>query len=796
MAGESCFHCGDDINDEVIDFEDKKFCCNGCSTVYQILNESDLGTYYDLNQMPGVSPDHKLVNKYDILQDENVREKLLSFADGDIAVVNLYIPSIHCSSCIWLLENLARLQEGVISSQVNFPKKRVRVAFRENEVGLHEVAAMMAALGYAPNINLQDLDEKSEKIDRSLWYKLGVAGFAFGNIMLLALPEYLQMEGVWLDRFRPFFQWIMFTLSLPVVFYSSQDYFNSAYKGLRHKHINIDVPIALGIAVLFLRSTYEIWSGSGSGYFDSLAGLLFFLLLGRVFQQKTYAALSFERDYKSYFPIAVTRLGGTGEEENVQVRELLPGDRILIRNEELIPADCILIKGEAAIDNSFVTGESEPVIKKSGDKIFAGGKQMGGALELEVMKSVEQSYLTQLWNHDVFNKQEEANFSNITDRISKYFTLAILLITAVAGIYWWQIDPGRAFQVISAVLIVACPCALALSAPFTMGNVLRIFGRNSLYVKNADTVELMGMQNTLVFDKTGTITEGQGTDVSYKGSPIAAEQRNRLKHVLRQSNHPLSRVLYQRFHGAEGPDAEITFFEEQAGKGISAHVDGNLYKIGSSTWVGTNSDSALNETRVYISENDELLGHYTFHNKYRKGLKQVFEKLSDSYGLHILSGDNAGERGILEEMLPTGTRMQFNQKPNDKLSFIDALRKKQKHVTMVGDGLNDAGALKQSSVGITVSENINSFSPACDAILDAREFENIPTFFKLAKQSLSVIKASILLSLIYNSVGLSFAISGNMSPVIAAILMPLSSISVVVFVTLATNLLSQKQGLK
>ncbi len=257
----------------------------------------------------------------------------------------------------------------------------------------------------------------------------------------------------------------MFVFSIPVVFYAAQDYFISAYKGLRSKFLNIDVPIALGISVLFIRSTIEISFDLGSGFFDSLTGLVFFLLLGKFFQQKTYSFLSFERDYKSYFPIAITKIS-KGKEENIQVYDIEKGDRLLIRNEELIPVDGILINGNAQIDYSFVTGESPVVSKNSGDKIFAGGKQTAGVIEMEALKSVEQSYLTQLWSNDVFKTNKEDSFSNLTNNISKHFTMTIISIAIVSTVYWLIYNPDLALNVFTAVLIIACPCAIGIICSF------------------------------------------------------------------------------------------------------------------------------------------------------------------------------------------------------------------------------------------------------------------------------------------------------------------------------------------
>ena len=787
-----CYHCGADCPDDTIHIGDKYFCCNGCKTVYEILNEGEMCSYYNIEDMPGITPKGKFKGRFDFLSNTDIAKGLLDFSDNGITIVSFYTPSMHCSSCIWLLENLSKLNTGVISSQVNFPKKTVRVTFNEEKTSLQDIAELMAAIGYEPVINLNDLEKDKNKVDRSLIYKVAVAGFAFGNIMLLALPEYFEVEEFWLDQFKPFFRWIMLVFALPVIFYSASDYFISAYKGLKHKFINIDVPIVLGILVLFIRSSYEIFTHTGSGYFDSLTGLVFFLLLGKFFQDKTYKSLSFDRDYKSYFPVAVTRIRND-KEENVQVSKLNPGDRILIRNEELIPADCILINGDAMIDNSFVTGESKLVSKKTGDKIFAGGKQIGEALELDVVKTVSQSYLTQLWNHDVFSKGNNHNFKSLTDRVSKYFTFFILALAFIAAGYWYYTNHlSVAINVFTAVLIVACPCALALSAPFTMGNVLRILGRNRFYVKNAETLEEMATITHVVFDKTGTITQNDKSKVSFVGNELDENEKKNLKAILRQSNHPLSRTLYDSIFSLG--ISETDSFEEITGKGMRATIDGKTYLVGSANLVEYKSEEEINQTRVYIKIDSEIKGYYLFENIYRSSLSRVFEAFGKAK-ITILSGDNSGEEDNLKQITPKGTNLVFNQKPEGKLEFIKNLQNQNEKVMMVGDGLNDAGALAQSNVGVTISENINSFSPACDAILDAEVFDDFPTFIKLANQARKVVLWSFVMSLIYNTVGLYFAVSGLLSPIIAAILMPISSISVVVSVTIATNILARKNRL-
>ncbi len=788
MKQEPCYHCGNSCDSFVVMSHNKPFCCNGCKTVFEIFSENDMTCYYDFQQNPGAIP-KEIEGKFDYLSNKNIVAKLLDFDDGDTQVITLYIPHIHCSSCIWVLENLHKLKKEIISSQVDFPKKTARITYNSKGFELKSLVTLLSSIGYEPYISLEDTEGKKKPVNRTLTYKLGIAGFAFGNIMFLSFPEYFEVSGFWLEKYKYLFRGLMLLFSLPVVFYAANDYFISAYKGLRSRILNIDVPIALGISVLFIRSTVEILFDLGTGFFDSLSGLVFFLLLGKFFQQKTYNFLSFERDYKSYFPIAVTRLHQE-KEESIEIYDVKKGDRLLIRNQELIPVDGILMSPSAHIDYSFVTGESKHIVKKSGDKVFAGGKQIDGAIEIEVLTSVSQSYLTQLWSNAIFSKGKESSFTSLTDKISKYFTITILSIASIAAIFWLFYDSSKVLNVFTAILIIACPCAIALAAPFTFGNMLRIFGKHKFYVKNAQAIEKLGAITTTIFDKTGTITTNLENEIVYEGNELAAAQKSELKSVLRASNHTLSRKIYNEFDGLK--IQTIHNFKETIGKGIQAEVGNHHIKIGSQSFVNHKERSSNFDTSVHISFNNHYTGKFTIKNKYREGVEDVFEKLSEVYQTRILSGDNEGEREYLTQILPEKTKIYFQQSPEDKLNHIQKLQKENHQVVMIGDGLNDSGALAQSDVGIALSEDINVFSPACDAILDAEKFQFIPKFIQLSKQSIHVIRQAFVLSLIYNLIGLYFAITGQLSPVIAAILMPLSSISIVIFTTLATNFISKK----
>ena len=788
-ASAQCYHCGNDCPGKQYHFDEKEFCCIGCQSVYQILSENQLCNYYAYNNTPGKTQSDKL-SHYDYLDEPKIAGALVDYTDDTISIITLYIPAIHCSSCLWLLEHLYKINNSIVSSRIDFLKKQVSITFKHHEFSLRELVIMLSSIGYEPVISLQDVVKEQNKVsDRDLIKKIAVAGFCFGNVMLLSFPEYFGLAS-FEHQFKSFFGWLNLVFAIPVVFYSGRDYFVSAWKNLRNKVLNLDFPLALGIAIMFIRSVFEIVSGTGAGFVDTLCGLVFFLLIGRWVQQRTYHHLSFERDYRSYFPVAVTLLTEHAEKP-IPMDELKVGDRILIRNNEVIPADTILMKGDAVIDFSFVTGESSPVQKVLGEVVYAGGRQINEAIELEVIKPVSQSYLTSLWNNEAF-EGERKKIDTFSDTVSRYFSVVLLLIAFGAAAFWWISGENiKAWESFTAVLIIACPCALALSSPFTLSAVLSIFDRNKFYLKNTAVVEQLARINTLVFDKTGTITAPEGFKISFEGD-LNYEEKCLISSLARNSGHPLSREMVKWIKINEY--FPVSFYKEIPGKGIEGIIKNKLVRIGSASFLSINSVKADTGT-VYIQIDDHYAGYFSFRQRWRPGLKELFGKLSKTLGMHLLSGDQDTEREFLLPAFPWDDHMHFKQSPQNKLDYIKALQQKNKMVMMLGDGLNDAGALKQSDLGIAVTDNINNFSPGCDAILDGAGFEKLPRFIQQAKDAVKVIHISFGISLTYNVIGLFFAVQGLLSPLFAAILMPLSTVTIISFTSIATHLFARKNKL-
>lgn len=781
-----CYHCGEKCEEEPLLIQEKAFCCEGCKMVYEILADNDLCTYYQLEDNPGFSLKGARSTTYAFLDEQEIQGKLLGFRNDKLAKVSFYLPQIHCSSCIWLLENLYKLRPGIVQSQVNFPKKTIQLTFLHVEISLRQLAELLASIGYAPQINYDQLENQDKHpTNHSLTYKLGVTGFLFGNIMLLSFPEYLGLQH---STYAQWFGYLNIALALPLLFYSGSDYLKSAFYGLRQGHLNIDVPVSLGMLALFGRSLFDILSHTGAGFFDSLAGLIFFLLIGKWFQQKTYYNLSFERDYRSYFPVA-TLVRKAGEWVSIPLNKVEPGDRLWIKQGELIPVDANIIAGKGYLDYSFVTGEEDLSRKEVGEQVFAGGKLRSGSLELAVTRRVEHSYLTQLWNEQAFKKDKFAGRqSRLANAIAKYFTLVILVVASLTLAYWWSVDMDLAFKAFTAVLIIACPCAVALAIPFTYGNVLRLLARRQFYIRHIQVIEALQEVDHIVLDKTGTLTDNKELHLSFQGKKLDAAELTIIKSMANQSSHPLSVGLTVLLK--DTPASRDLEVKEVAGAGLLTRINGTTYRLGSATFVGYDES---HQKGVFWKRGEEIRGVFVVENQFRKSLPVFIQQLRESYELALLSGDNDKEKERLATYFDDPTHLHFDQSPTDKLQYVAGLQAQGQKVLMLGDGINDAGALQQSDVGLVLTEDINNFTPASDAILAADRFVQFPRLLAFLKDSRWIVYTAYGIASCYNIIGLTYAVQGLLSPVVAAILMPLSAISIVLIGVLGSSFLAYQR---
>lgn len=768
-AATECSHCKQEILQPVAgDQEGRTYCCYGCKVVDELLHGEGQTGFWD--RLP--------LEKYRHLDAPAVAEKVLAFQEGTFARVQVELPAIHCSSCIYLLENLPNVHEGIHQVEVHFGRKEAMLAFDREKVALSQVAALLEYVGYTPHFK----HEQSKKSGTNgLLVELGIAGFFFGNTMLLALPEYFDHRLAQDAQLQTFFRYLMMLFALPVTFYSGRQYFKQAWKALRAGSLSIDLPIAIGITVLFLRSSYEVVSGLGPGYFDSLSGLIFFLLLGKWYQQKTYQNFRFDRDWRSFLPLAVKKFAAGEELIDEPIEALAVDDCIYLRPQEIVPADAQMLSARGHFDLSYLTGESEPVLRKKEETVYAGARLIGAPCTLKIVRTVDRSYLTSLWGQGEASRKRATQ--NFTDRVSRYFTPAILIIALSGAATWSYLDPSKVLSVFTAVLIVACPCALALAEPFAQGSLMRWFGRSGFYLKKALVLNDLASINKLVFDKTGTLTDATQAEVHWEGLSLKEGEKDLVYSLATCSSHPLAQQLQKHLAGAQR--LRVDRFEEKTGAGLMAQVEDHFCRLGSAEFVSVAARD--DRTQVWVKIDDKVLGRFVLQQGLRPQLKESLSQLGAHYSCSLLSGDRSAELSRFRTVFPKKAELYFDQSPADKKARLEEWQSQGHKVAMIGDGLNDAAALQTSTVGISVSDGEVRFFPASDALLLGKAFGYLPQYLALAQSNQKLVQRAVILSFAYNLIGLSLALSGVLSPLAAAILMPLSSISVVLYTTLSVG---------
>lgn len=789
-----CYHCGDAVNAIEEHFDDKVFCCSGCLSVYKILNQHKLLNYYCLNEKPGFKSEYRnFEERFKFLDIDSIVAQIIKFKNSQQTQVELYLPQIHCSSCLWLLENLNEMHEGVIYTKVNFTSKRIFITFDHNILSLKQLVSILSSIGYEPLIDLYQPEQKrleKKYNSKSAYLKIGVAGFCFSNIMLISFPEYLGLDPNINPTLNVFFKWVCLLLSLPVIFYSAREFFENSYYSFRQKYINIDVPIALAITVTFIRSLYEVLSGTGAGFFDSMTGIVFFMLLGRTLQNRTYTTLSFNKNIQSYFPLAVSRVDENGLPKSTKVQELKENDILYIHAQEVIPTDCILSKGDALIDYSFITGEAMPESIDKGSIIYAGGRNVGSSIEVLVLKPFSENSFTQLWNNSNKN-QEDFEKESKTTLISRYFSYVVILISLAAFVYWQFRDPRNSWNAATAVLIIACPCALLLTASFTQGYLLEMLARHGIYFKNADVIEKISRASHVAFDKTGTLTDASSTKIINDYCQLDIDQIGITVNAMRQSTHPLSQSLVRYLDSKYKIDLLSLPIEELPGNGLYFKYEGNEWRIGSSEFAILKKSSE-NKTQVYISINYKLMSIYTFEMSLMPGVNDMVNAINKEHSISLISGDNSATLKQMKMLLPEGSEIIYNCTPEDKYKHIKSLQDNGNKVIMVGDGINDAAALRQSDIGVTLVKDSFSFTPASDVIMEANHISILNKIIELNKGAMKLIWLGFLYSLIFNIIGIYFSVNGDLSPMIAAILMPSSSLGIILIAYIGMRFLSKK----
>ena len=805
-----CLHCGLPVTTSIFEANPKEgshFCCAGCAAVYELIHHLGLTKFYELKAQAisgPTQPAPPIFSSYQHYDDPEFQALYIKPGPNESLQINLFLDGIHCAACVWLIEKLPQLLDGVLESRVDFARSVVTVRYTE-QCNLSQIAALLHSLGYKPHpVGLNNEQSLRRRSEREFLLRLGISGACAGNTMMLAISLYQGFFTGIEHEYALLHQWACLILTLPVVFYCALPFYRAALGGLRHGVLHIDLPISLGIITGFVASVFNTVRGAGHVYYESICMLVFLLLVGRWFQrQGVEKALDQTELLFSLSPISALRrkVGGTqGETEEIFSARLVPGDIIEVLADSVIPADGIVLEGRSKTNCALLTGESTPESVAPGVPVYCGTHNLASPITITVTKLHQESRLGTLMEKLALAGRDKAPIIELTDRLSGYFVSAVLISALACAIYWFS--TAGLFPAIDhtlALLIVTCPCALGLAAPVTLSIAIKKASRSGLLIRGSDVIEKLARITQVFFDKTGTLTEGRlmVKRCELSRSHEDAELLRVLNIVLaleQKSQHPIGGSLREFALKNNAHPIELLDVTVVTGKGVTGILpDGRKVLLGSVGFLKENNipfshqDDSIIETfidehisPVILVEDGKLAAVFGVGDRVRDGVTQVIEDIRHM-GItpHMLSGDLpqiaehlASEVGIPKNEVYAGAS------PEQKLEVIkdSSIRTP---TAMIGDGANDAAALKAATVGVGVQGGAEICLQVADVFIANREAQTISELFYGARRTMEVIKLNLAFSVFYNLLGGTLAVVGVVNPLIAAILMPLSSLSVV-----------------
>lgn len=685
----------------------------------------------------------------------------------------LSLPTIHCAACITAVEELLSALPGVREARVNLTLKRVTVAAAP-EVTAADLIAALARAGYEAH----ELDAgliratATDKAGRDLLMRLAVAGFAMMNVMLLSVAVWSGAEGATRDLFH----WISAAITLPTIGFAAQPFFRSAWGALSARRLNMDVPISLAIALALVTSLWETWLSGHHAYFDAAIALTFFLLAGRYLDHRTRAIARSAAEELAALEVPRASRLRDGSEEQVPLGDLALGEVVLVRPGGRVPVDGVILDGTSEIDRSLLTGETLPVFANAGMRVSAGEVNLTGPLQVEVTALAKDSTLHQLAELVAVAESGRSRYTSLADSAAKLYAPGVHILSALAFVGWflWSGDLRIALNIAAAVLIITCPCALGLAVPaVTTAASGRLFKRGML-IKHETALERLAQVDTVVFDKTGTLTEGQPALIAPESHP---DDVLRLALALAEASaHPLSRALAQTARARGLQPARMAQIKEVPGFGTEGLHEGQTLRLGRAGWTGAQDQGG--ETAAWLTLPDGTTHRFAFADALRPGAEQAIAALQAvGHRVILLSGDAPGPVAALAQRLNI-TDWQAEARPEDKAARIAALKDEGAQVLMVGDGLNDTAALAMADVSISPASALDAARVASDIVLLGRDLAPLPEALVTARAATRRIRENFRIATIYNILAVPLAIAGLATPLIAALAMSTSSITV------------------
>ncbi|MEO7086874.1 MAG: heavy metal translocating P-type ATPase [Gemmatimonadaceae bacterium] len=786
-----CSHCGLVVPAGLVeDHTERQFCCSGCRAAFDILHAHGLDRFYDLPERRGeaVRSTHRGYEEFD---HPTFRDLYVRPISGGLAEVELYLEGVHCASCVWLVERVPLIVEGVSRAELESKRSLARVTWNPATVPLSRVARALDSLGYPPHpFRGVERETMRRKEDRAMLARIGLAGAVAANVMLASFALYSGASGSLEPQYEKFFRWVALAVVTPSMLWPGRVFFAGAWSALRSRTLHMDVPIALGLAAGYVRGVINTVNDSGPVYFDGLAMLVFALLVGRYLQQRGQRAAADGAELLySLTPSRARTIDANGDTRDIPSEAIVPGMILSVHPGETFPADGSIHRGESQLDLSLLTGESRPVSASVGVQVYAGTLNVSAPLEVRVDKAGETTRVAKILKQVEESAARRAPIVETANRLASWFVAVVLVLAAITFVVWHRIDPSQAVDNAIALLVVTCPCALALSTPLAVSMAIGGAAKAGIFIKGGDALERLAKPGQMFLDKTGTITEGRTAIVSWTG----AEWVKPLVLALEQdSHHPIAAGFR-----ASWPDTHaeaVTESNHVRGGGIVGLVAGRRVTIGSPRFVKTqirpaNSLSAFDVdpslTPVLVAVDGELVAAAGLGDPIRPDAAAAVDALrSRGWTVNVLSGDvpsvalAAGRAlGLPDDACVGGAS------PEDKLAVVEHAHQRlgaSVPVVMVGDGINDAAAIAAASVGIGVHGGAEACLSTADIYLTTPGLTPLVRLVRGAERAMGIIKRNIAFSVVYNIIGAGLAMTGHLSPIVAALLMPASSLTVVI----------------
>ncbi|KAF0205242.1 MAG: Cu2+-exporting [Gallionellaceae bacterium] len=800
LAHAGCFHCGlpialgDDFHSRLGGAQ-RDFCCFACKSVCEAIYEAGLEGYYKRTPQgtllaPPPTPPRD-VEMYDL---EEVQQEFVN-SKGDTRDAHLLVEGIHCAACVWLIERGMMRIPGVLTANVNLAGKRLHIRWDDKRVKLSALIKQLSQIGYAGvPYDPETAEGAMKRANRAMLFRLFFAGFAMMNLTLISIALY---SGAGEGPFRNFFHWMGWALATPTLFYSGFPFFKGAWSGLRNWRLTMDLPIAIGLSVTYAYSVYVTLNVTHPGevYFDTVTNLTFVILIGRylegMFRHQAVAATNRLMELQP----RVATLLQEGVEKLTSIRAVKVGDRVLVKPGSKIPMDGVVREGHSSVDESMLSGESMPVSKNIGAHVAAGTLNGSGMLVVEVQAAMQDSALSKIIRLVEEAQSSKAPIQRISDSIVPWFVLATLICASITYFLWAE-NFEFALMAATSVLIITCPCALGMATPMSIAVASGLGAKHGILVKNGEVLETLSKVTHFVFDKTGTLTEGK----MRMERVIAATGQDETKLLLlaaaveRYSEHSVAHAIVRAADERQlgYRSASVQHFLALPGSGVQAEMEGQCILLGTLDWLRREQVQLSDELQAQLGALEtqaQTCVHCAVAGKHVAMLVLADTLRSDAQGLvntlraagirmTLLSGDRKPVAEAIARQLG-GMEVIAEVMPQDKDHVIQQLQQDGACVAMVGDGVNDAPALTRANVGIALGSGTDVSVESADIVLMQNELDKVRLATLLSRRTLRTIKQNIGLSFAYNSIMVPLAMMGHVTPLMAAITMPISSLLVI-----------------